>query len=195
MFNLIRAILKNIKSLFHHKQKLPVKREIPPERLSQSQKLLLMGGLAMLLLGMVYGGIYGVFFHGKLHELEAEHMRMAIYYISQGDFESAEKYHEKTVDIGGVIEAIPSVHSHINSFALISLIISGIIPKIKLKEKWKVAGAILLLGGGLVMAIGIILQPAVSKTIGMITAIIGGSGVMAAVALYMWGLFRFIKND
>lgn len=194
MFTFFSAIIRNIKSLFGHKQPPVIIREtLPPDKLSASQKVLLLGGLTLLLFGMAYGAIYGSLFLGKLHVLEAEQMSSALYYASKGDFESAEKFYKETVKTSSLTAALPSVHSHINSFALIALITSGIIPKMKLKEGVKIAGAILLLGGALVMSAGIVIE-LVNKTIGMIFALGGGSCVMASVALIMWGLILHIKD-
>lgn len=197
MFKILRFVLSKINLVLFRPQRLKSTEEgresqgtVQKENSPPSQKILLISGLSLLLLGMIYGGIYGAFFLENIHETEAEQMGKSIYYASEGDFSSAEKYHEKSVETASLAEMLKSAHAHLNSFSVIMLVIACNLPNIKMKEKWKIAAAIVFVIGTLLFPAGIILQPLVNKGLGKIISIIGGTGIMASTTVYLWGAVK-----
>lgn len=197
MFKILRFVLYKINLVLfpppRHKRTEEGKESqgtIPKGNSPPSQKLLLISGLSLLLLGMVYGGIYGAFFLEKIHEIEAEQIKKSLYYVSEGDFDSAEKYQEQAIKITALTEALKSAHAHLNSFSVIMLVIACNLPNIKLNEMWKMAAAIIFLSGSLLFPVEIILQPLVNKGLGKIVSIIGGTGIMVSTAVYLWGAIK-----
>lgn len=163
---------------------------IPKGNSTPSQKVLLISGLTFLLLGMIYGGIYGAFFLEEIHELESEQIKKSIYYASDGNFDKAEKYQEQSVETAALAEALKSAHAHLNSFSLIMLVIACNMHYIKLTERWKIAAAIIFLVGTLLFPVGIILQPFKNEGLGRIVSIISGTGIMASTTVYLLGAVK-----
>jgi len=161
------------------------------EKPSMAHNILLIGGLAMLLLGMIYGGIYGAFFLEKLLESQSDRLGITIGYAARGKVEEANKVYKKISDVEELRDTLSSGHSHLSVFGLIALAMAANIRKVRLKEKWKIIAAAVLLAGGLLLPIGVVLQPLVNKSLGKIISIIGGTGIMSGIAVYLWGVINF----
>jgi len=199
LFGFIRFVLRKINRACHPPKKPGLTNQIKSRQSTRLEKekpslayhILLIGGLALLLSGMSYGGIYGAFFLDNLTQDQSDQLRFAIIYATRGQEEEAEQSFEEMAEMDEILEMFGSGHAHLTLFGLIALALAGNIHKIQMKDKWKISVAIVLLVGGLLFPIGLILQPLVSKTLGMIVSIISGTGIMASIAIYLWGAVKY----
>ncbi|KJS11874.1 MAG: hypothetical protein VR67_11905 [Peptococcaceae bacterium BRH_c8a] len=199
MFGFIRFVLRKINQACHPQKKPGLTNQIKirqPSRLEKEKSspayhILLNGGLALLLLGMFYGGIYGAFFLDNLAQDQSEQLRFAIIYATRGQEEEAEQSFEEMAEMDEIMEVFGSGHAHLNLFGLIALALASNVHKIRLKDKWQISAAIVLLVGGLLFPVGLILQPLVNKTLGKVINIISGTGIMASIAIYLWGAVKY----
>jgi len=199
LFGLIRFVLRKINRACRPQKKPGLTNQIKsrqPNRLekekpSPAYHILLIGGLALLLSGMLYGGVYGAFFLDNLTQVQIDQHRFAIIYATRGQEEEAEQSFAEMVETNEIMEMFGSGHAHLNLFGLIALALASNVHKIQLKGKWKVSGAVVLLLGGLLFPIGLILQPLVNKTLGKIVNIISGTGIMASITIYLWGAIKY----
>lgn len=106
---------------------------------------------------MIYGGIYGAFFLEKIHDIESKQITSSIFYASKGQFELADEYHKKTMEVATFIDGLRSAHAHLSMFSVIALAIAANSTKFKIKEKWLVIMAIVYLVGALIFPVGVIL--------------------------------------
>lgn len=199
MFGFIRFVLRKINRACHPQKKPGLTNQIKsrqPTRLekekpSPAYHILLIGGLALLLLGMFYGGIYGAFFLDNLTQERSDHLRFAIIYATRGLEEEAEQSFEEMAVLDEVLEMFGSGHAHLNLFGLIALALAYNVHKIRLDDKWRIIASIVLLAGGLLFPIGLILQPLVNKTLGTVVNILSGIGIMTSITIYLWGAAKY----
>lgn len=161
---------------------------------SPSQKILLIGGLTLLLVAMIYGGILGALFLEKINDMESELTIKSLFSVSQDDFYLAKKYQEEFLKVSALHAALRSAHSHLGSFAIIMLAIASNLKKIKLNEKWKRASAIVFVSAAPLFSGGIILQPLVNKSLGKIVSILSGAAIIASIAIFLLGAVRWART-
>ncbi len=155
-----------------------------------TERILLIGGLAILLVGMIYGSFYGAFIFQGMVKNRTENMKTALSYAAGGQAEKAEQFYEKVKKADELKEALNGSHSHLSLFGLIALALAGNIRNVRLKEGWKVASAVALLAGGIMLPAGVVMGPFINKTAGKIISITGGIGAIAGIAVYLWGTIR-----
>jgi len=81
----------------------------------------LIGGLALLLSGMLYGGVYGAFILDNLMQDRSDQLRFAIIYAARGQEEEGEQSVEEMAAMDEVLEVLGSCHAHLTLFGLIAL--------------------------------------------------------------------------
>ena len=195
MFGMIRTIVKIIigspqrKPEFLHQsmdsQPQPVRKEP-----SLTYTILFIGGLVILLSGMVHGSVFGAFFHDDLVSERNDQLRYAITYASMAQEEEAEKCLKSMEETDKIISSVKGAHSHLSLFGLIALAIASNIHRIRLKDYWKFTAAIVFLAGGVLLPIGVNIQPFVNEALGKYTAIIGGTMILASITIFLWGAAR-----
>ncbi len=160
--------------------------------------ILLLGGLTLLLISMIYGGIYGAFFMEKLHEEEDNQNVMDYAGVEKADGETQQQDQQDQEDQGDDPEAIStafrSSHSHLSLFALIAIALAGNLNNIKLKERLNAATAVVFLTGAILFPAGIIMQPLLNETLGKLLSVFGGSLVVLSTALYIWGSVKSLNK-
>ncbi len=168
-------------------------------RPSTAYHILLLGGLTMLLISMIYGGIYGAFFMENLHEEEDNQNVMDYAGVEKADGETQEQEGQQDQEDQGddseaIIRAFRSSHSHLSLFALIAVAVAGNLNNMRLKEKLNAATAMVFLTGAILFPAGIIIQPLFNETFGKFLSVFGGSLVILSTALYIWGSIKTLKK-
>jgi len=198
VFRFIKALLRKIGGVF-----LPLKKLAPADKHrdkpalrkpkpSPAQAVLIIGGLAMLLFGMLYGGVYGAFFLHGIHDGRTELMQAAFEQSAMGRVQEAQKLYKEAEHLDKWMKTFNSSHTHLSLFGLIALSISASVRGTRLNEKLRMAAALALLFGGTVMAVGVFIQPLVGETFGKTVAIIGGTLVIGSTAVYLWGIIKWV---
>lgn len=154
---------------------------------SVAEGLLRRGGLSLLLLGLLYGGVYALFFLDRLHDERQELAGQALLSASQGQVERAGELNERVAAKDALMSALGSGHGHLSLFGLVALALAGSMRRPGLKEKWRLGAALLLLAGGLLLPAGTVLQPLADKTLGKVIAVFGGTALTASLATFWWG--------
>lgn len=202
MFKLIMAVLRRIKCVLspqkepglsaHHNDG---QSQSAIDKPSPAYDILVVGGLVLLLVGMVYGSIYGAFFLEGITGKQDEQLRFAVIYAARGEEEEADQSATSTNEINRLVESLGSGHAHISMFGLIALALAANLHKLRLREKWKVAAAITFLTGGVLLPLGVPIQPLLNKTLGKLLAIIGGTAVMAGTSAFLWGAVGYVFHE
>ena len=201
MFNVIVRTIKKIFFSFKKREVIIVQKHSVSEiqKISPAYNILVIGGLILLLLGMSYGGLYGAFFLDKFHAVQENHFKTALNYAATGKARETKAAYALVAKIQMLMEALSSGHAHLTLFGLIGLALAINVNKLQIKEKWKSIAAMGLITGGLILPIGVVLQPLVNKTLGKVFSIIGGLGVMSSIAVYILGMiipkFRHIELE
>lgn len=197
MFRFIKTLLRKIGGCFPLKKPAPAdKRQDKPDfrqpKPSRAYAILVIGGLAMLLFSMLFGGVYGAFFlHGVLNE-QTELMQAALEQSAMGRVQEAQKLYKEAEHLDKWMKTFNSSHTHLSLFGLIALSMGASVSRTRLNEKLKMAVALTLLFGGTVMAVGVFIQPLVGETFGKTVAIIGGTLVIGSTAVYLWGIIKWV---
>ena len=188
--NFIVRIIKSVFFSFKKREIIIVEKHSASEiqKISFAYNILVIGGMALLLLGMSYGGVYGAFFLDKFHAIQENHFKTALDYAATEKIKEAKTAYDQAAKTQMLMEAVSSGHAHLTIFGLIGLALAINVNKLQIKEKWKNIAAIALITGGLILPIGVVLQPLVNKTLGKVVSIIGGLSVMSSIAVYILGM-------
>lgn len=79
----------------------------------------------LLLVGMVYGSIYGAFFLEGLTRKQDEQLSFAVIYAAQGKEEEADQSAVSTSKINLLAESLGSGHAHMSLCGLIALAVAA----------------------------------------------------------------------
>ncbi|GEM_PF-1408839 len=205
VFRFIKALLRKIGGVF-----IPLKKPAPADKRQDKGKeradkpdtsqpkpswayaILVIGGVAMLLFGMIYGGVYGVFFLKGLHNERAELMQAVLEQSAMGRVQEAQKLYKEAEHLASWMKTFNSSYTHLSLFGLIALSMGASVSRTRLNEKLKMAAALALIFGGTVMAVGVFIQPLAGETFGKTVAIIGGTLVIGSTAVYLWGIIKWV---
>lgn len=189
MFNFIARIIK--KMFFSKKREIVIVKKHSSskiQKISPAFNILIIGGLILLLLGMSYGGLYGAFFLDKFHAIQENHFKIALNYAAIGKAKEARTAYGEAAKTQMLMEALSSGHAHLTLFGLLGLALAINVNNLQIKEKWRSIAAMALITGGLILPIGVVLQPLVNKTFGKIVSTVGGLSVMSCIGIYMLGM-------
>lgn len=156
-----------------------------------ARKLLLIGGLALILLSMVYGAIYGGVYLKNVRQTRANQLLKLVALASRqtpgeelsrqaGQFEHDQEIWEKLED----------AHSHLALFGLIAFAVGAAMGRINLGGVWKLAMTAALLLGAVVLPAGVFWEVAGNPQAGRVVALGGGIIEILGAGLALVGLLR-----
>jgi hypothetical protein len=157
---------------------------------SAGRKLLILGGIALALLGMLYGLHYAVFVeHQTLDDigrsLTTAFVQGANRHWKESDsallaYRAAKYEYIRQVDL----------HSHWIGLAMLMIVLGVVFDEVSFNERTRFAIALALLIGSVVFPLGVILQTARLVSLGSALAIAGSALVITALAATAVGFVR-----
>jgi hypothetical protein len=167
-----------------------------------ARRLLLLGGIALIVAGMIFGDFFAVFVLHQNASRVGANLAAASHAALQGDaFTVAAHF----TNIGSFLEnrgTKVDAHVHAIEFGYLALLLAVVTPWIAFTEKTKRALAWLFLAGSVLLPVGVYLTHYVGlvhsplQAIGWasIVADVAGFAVLLATLLYLLGLWRYFHN-
>lgn len=165
-----------------------------------ARRMLVLGGLALIMIGMIFGDIYAVF---VLHQNAAKvgvSLRAAAHAALVGDVTSVAVHFQ---NVGAFLEnrgTKVDTHAHMISFGYLALLLAILQPGIVLTESTKQRIAWLFLLGGGLLPVAVFLIPSVGMAHSPLSVIgwasifadLGGLFVIVAVLGSLFGLGKHL---
>jgi hypothetical protein len=167
-----------------------------------ARRLLLLGGIALIVAGMIFGDFFAVFVLHQNASRVGANLAAASHAALQGDaFTVAAHF----TNIGSFLEnrgTKVDAHVHAIEFGYLALLLAVVTPWIAFTEKTKRALAWLLLAGSVLLPVGVYLIHYVGLVHSPLQAIgwasifadAGGFAVLLATLLYLLGLWKYFRN-
>ena len=170
-----------------------------------ARRLLILGGIALILAGMIFGDIFAVF---VLHQNAGRiglHLQSGVDAVAAGNAAAAEAHILFIGGPGGLLENRGTkVDTHVHSivFGYLALLLALVLPYVALPEPLKKHLAILFLVGAallpvcvfLIYYVGLAYSPLSSIGWASILADFGGLLVIVATAAYLAGVWRNLRS-
>jgi len=158
--------------------------------MSPSRKLLLYGGLGLVIWGMSYGLWYALF--GEHQALEAMGVELASGFADAAQGKIAEA-HSAVAEYGRIkfnyVRQV-DVHSHWGGLAMMLIALAVTFDGVAFDERKRYFLALILVAGSALFPLGVILQTATSGFFPSALAITGAVLVIVGLALAAWGFAR-----
>lgn len=168
-----------------------------------ARRLLVLGGIAMILAGMIFGDIFAVFILHQNASRVGASLAAAANFALAGD---ANGVQSSFANVGQFLEnrgTKVDTHVHLIGFGFLALMLAIVQPWVALSEAAQRKLAWLMVAGGVVLPVGVFLIHYVGLAYSPLSAIgwasivadAGGALVMLATAGYLYGLAKhFLKN-
>ena len=169
-----------------------------------ARRLLLLGGIGLILVGMLFGDIFAIFvLHQNASRVGAS-LAAASHAAFAGDRAAVSNYFQ---DVGGFLEnrgTKVDTHAHMIAFGYLALMLALLAPWMSLSDSTKRRLARLFLGGAgllplcvfLIHYVGLAYSPLKSIGWASIFADLGGLFVIIALASYLYGLLKhFLSRE
>lgn len=170
-----------------------------------ARRLLILGGIGLILVGMIFGDIFAVFaLHPNVDRI-GEHLQAGVEAVAAGNAAAAEAHILVIGGPGGLLEnrgTKVDTHVHIIVFGYIALLLALVLPYVSLSEPLKKHLAIVFLVGAtllpvcvlLIYYVGLAHSPLSSIGWASILADVGGLLVIVATAGYLAGVWRNLRS-
>jgi hypothetical protein len=167
-----------------------------------ARRLLLLGGIALIVAGMIFGDFFAVFVLHQNASRVGANLAAASHAALQGD---AFTVTARFTNIGSFLEnrgTKVDAHVHAIEFGYLALLLAVVTPWIAFAEKTKRALAWLFLAGSVLLPIGVFLIHYVGLAHSPLQAIgwasifadAAGFAVLLATLLYLFGLWKYFRN-
>jgi hypothetical protein len=157
---------------------------------SRSRKLLILGGTALAVLGMLYGLHYAVFVEHQTLDRMGGSLAGAFAHAAERRWDDSQSaltaYRETKYDYVRQVD----LHSHWIGLAMLLIVLGVVFDEVALGERARFAIALALLAGSIVFPLGVILQTVRMAPLGSAMAIAGSALVIAALAATAAGFMR-----
>jgi hypothetical protein len=159
--------------------------------MSGAKKLLIFGGIALSVFGMLYGLHYAIFVeHQTLDEI-ASSLTSAFTHAAERNWDASEEglisYKQAKYNYVRQVD----VHSHWIGLAMLMIVLGFASDRIRFTERVRWWLAIAMLIGSVIFPLGVILQTVNhSPLLGSTLAIAGSAFVTMALAAMAWGFAR-----
>jgi hypothetical protein len=172
-----------------------------PAKLS-ARRLLLLGGIALIVAGMIFGDLFAVFvLHQNAGRVGAT-LAAAAHAVLQGDASSVAAHF---TSVGSFLEnrgTKVDSHVHMIEFGYLALLLAVLSPWIALREQSKRAIAWFFLAGSVLLPLGVFLihyvglahSPLESIGWASIFADAGGVAVLLSTLVYLFGLWKHFQT-
>jgi hypothetical protein len=168
-----------------------------------ARRLLVLGGIAMVLAGMIFGDIFAVFILHQNASRVGSSLASAANAALAGD---ANGVNASFADVGQFLEnrgTKVDTHVHLIGFGFLGLMLAIVQPWVALSETAQRKLAWVFIAGGVVLPIGVFLIHYVGLAYSPLSAIgwasiiadAAGALVMVATAGYLYGLVKHFRNS
>ena len=158
--------------------------------MSRSRKLLILGGTALAVLGMLYGLHYAVFVEHQTLDRMGGSLAGAFAHAAERRWDDSQSaltaYRETKYDYVRQVD----LHSHWIGLAMLLIVLGVVFDEVAFAERARFAIALALLAGSIVFPLGVILQTVRMAPLGSAMAIAGSALVIAALAATAAGFMR-----
>lgn len=170
-----------------------------------ARRLLILGGISLILVGMVFGDIFAVFVLHQNAGRIGHHLQAGVDAVAAGNATEAEAHILVIGGPGGLLEnrgTKVDTHVHIIVFGYIALLLALVLPYVALPEPVKKHLAILFMAGAMLLPVcvfliyyvGLAYSPLSSIGWASIFADFGGLLVIVATAGYLAGVWRNLRS-
>jgi hypothetical protein len=167
-----------------------------------ARRLLLLGGIALIVAGMLFGDFFAVFVLHQNASRVGAGLAAASHAALQGD---APAVSANFANVGSFLEnrgTKVDAHVHAIEFGYLALLLAVVTPWISLSEKINRALALLFLIGSVLLPVGVFLIHYVGLAHSPLTAIgwasifadTGGFVVLLATLMYLFGLAKYFRD-
>jgi hypothetical protein len=157
---------------------------------SPGRRLLIVGGIALALLGMLYGLHYAVFVEHQMLGDMGRSLTSAFVHAAGKDWKQSETallaYRETKYKYIRQVD----LHSHWIGLAMLMIVLGIVFDEVSFGERSRFAIALALLAGSVVFPLGVLLQTVRMVSLGSALAIAGSAMVITALAATAVGFFR-----
>lgn len=168
-----------------------------------ARRLLLLGGIGLILVGMIFGDIFAVFVLHQNAARVAENLAASAHAVLAGDAAAAQAHFGKAGEFLENRGTKVDTHVHMIAFGYLALMLAVLQPWIALTESAKKRLAwVFLIGAGLLPVCvflihyaGLLYSPLESIGCASILADFGGLLVILATLGYLIGLYKDFSND
>jgi hypothetical protein len=183
------AYLAGLYKYFRSRPKIPVSDELFPVR-SATARLLLAGGLVLILLGFAHGAYYaGV----DLYRQEAQDYSLLSDMVTASASNDQPALDTALASYGqlqGDKAVKIAAHAHIIEFGLLAMILAFVQPYVSLSEEWKRRWALLLLAGSVILPVCVLFELKFGLYAGGLADFGGAMVIVALVAMWV-GISRY----
>ncbi|WP_216831642.1 hypothetical protein [Alkalihalobacterium elongatum] len=155
------------------------------------KKLLIVGGLVLILCGNLFGAVYSSMFLPTVKKEQNETLKNAIEIASEsatGALREVDKYVNKTL-FGG---RSSNFHSHMTLIGVLALTLSSVVQYFNLSEVMLKLAIVLLLVGGAFLPSGIFIEMW-SIQLGSGISMFGGMCLLLSITIFLIGAIRMKK--
>ena len=159
--------------------------------MSGSRKLLLFGGLALAIVGMLYGLHYALFVEHQTLDTMGSSLAEGFVGVANRNPQQAhgaiQTYGAAKYDYVRQVDA----HSHWGGLAMLMIVLGVVFDKLGFAERTRRWLGLALLAGSILFPLGVLLQTANhAKMLGSVLAALGSVLVTIALAGVSWGFLR-----
>ena len=158
--------------------------------MSASRRLLVFGGLALLVFSMAYGLWYALLVEHQTLDGMGGALAGAFVHAAKGELPQARTALQQYAGIEFVYVRQVDAHSHWGGLALVMIILGALFDRISFAERTRRFLAIALLAGSALFPLGVLLQTVASGRAGAILAVVGSALIVAGMFAAALGFLR-----
>jgi hypothetical protein len=159
--------------------------------MTRARKLLVSGGIALAVLGMIYGLYYAVFVEHQTLDRMGGSLAQAFVGAAEGNAPEVDRGLDRYASTKYNYVRQVDIHSHWIGLAMLMIVLGAGLDGVAIGERLQTWSAGALLAGSIVFPLGVALQTVSHGAVWASTLAILGSGlVTVALAVFAWGFIR-----
>lgn len=159
-------------------------------KLSASRKLLIAGGLALIIFAMTYGLWYALFAEHQHLEGMGTALATGFAKAASGNLAEAHQSIDQYAGIKHHYVRHVDVHSHWGGLAMILIVLGAMFDRVGFNERRRFYLALILLVGSVIFPLGVILQTISRSAFPSTLAVAGSALVIVGLVFVAIGFFR-----
>lgn len=159
-------------------------------KLSASRKILIAGGLSLIILAMSYGLWYALFAEHQALEGMGGALATGFVQAASGNLDGSHQSIQQYARIKYDYVRHVDVHSHWGGLAMILIVLGVMFDRVGFSERRRFYVALTLLAGSFIFPLGVILQTVSNSAFPSFLAVTGSALVITGMVLVAIGFFR-----
>jgi len=159
------------------------------EALGKASRVLVIGGILLVLSGMLLGEIYAIFISHVANGKVRRHWIAAVSAISQRDTSAVDSNFSRIQELQQLRGRFTNTHSHITTYGLLAMMLALLQPALAFREQTKRVLALLIIAGGAMQALFVLLTLWIGPA-STVVSDFGGAILFAGVAGNLVGFLR-----